>query len=125
MASLVLKKQWKLTAWVIASIIGYLAIMGLTYTGADDGAIQLFHIESEWQSLGIIISTPFVFAFLPGQKAAIASWFIIVFFMVRLYYIGSAIPLFRWRIHFQEQVLEQMKKETLQNSYYTMMHPAL
>ena len=102
--------QKKLAAWVIISTIGYFIIMGLTY-GDEDEHLQLFHIESEWMSICIIIAAPFVFDFLPRRKPFIAVSLLAAVFLVRVVYIGNTLPAFRWRIHFQERVLGQMKKK--------------
>ena len=99
-----------LAAWVLACGVGYFAIMGLTY-GDQDEHVQLFHIESEWTCIGIIIATPFVFSFLPKLKLSYAASLLGFIFIVRLVYIGFALPAFSWRIHFQEQVLAQMQKK--------------
>ncbi len=112
-ASLIKAKQWKQASWVVVCIMGYMIIMGLTYAGENDGKIQLFHIESEWQCLGIIIATPFVFSFLLSLKASVGNVVMITFFLVRLFYIGQEAKLFIWRTQFQEQVLTQMRKKNI------------
>ncbi len=112
-ASLIYTRQRKKAAWVVISVIGYFIIMGLTYAGDEDGKIELFHIESEWQCLGIIIATPFVFSFLPALKTSVASVIVIIFFLIRLIYIVEEAPVFKWRIQFQEQVLAQMRKKNI------------
>ena len=108
--SLIKKRDWKLVAWVSFSCLGYLGIMGLIY-GSDSGLTQLFHIESEWQCLGIIACTPFVFSFLPGRKVRFSVFAIALVFLVRLCYIGSSASMFTWRIHLQEKILAQMKRK--------------
>ena len=102
--------QKNLGGWVILSTIGYFIIMGLTY-GSDDEHVQLFHIESEWICISIIIAAPFVFGFLPRVKPVIAISLLAVLFAVRVNYIANAIPQFMWRVHFQERVLAKMMEK--------------
>jgi hypothetical protein len=109
-ASLVSKKKWKLAGWTIASFLGYIAIMGLTYSELGTDTL-LFHIESEWSAIGIIAATPFVFSYLPTAKFSFSSAALIAVFCVRLIYISHTIPDFSWRIHFQNEVFTQMKKK--------------
>jgi len=111
-AGLFRNNEKRLLVWAIVSCLGYFIIMGLTY-GDCDANVQLFHIESEWECLGIIIATPFVFTLLPTLKFRFAAWFLVILFGVRLFYICTAIPLFTWRTHFQERVLAQMKKKNI------------
>jgi hypothetical protein len=113
LGNLIYTKKWKQASWMVVSVVGYFIIMGLTYSGDDDGKIQLFHIESEWQCLGIILATPFVFSFLPSVKTSAASVVMIIFFFIRLFYIGNEAPLFIWRTQFQEKVLDQMRKKNI------------
>ena len=108
--SLVKEKQKILAIWVFVSVTGYCIAMGLVY-GTLDSNVQLFHIESEWTCISVILSTPFVFSFLPKLKPTMAVWFLIVIFITRLFYIGTSIPAFRGRIQLQEHILLQMKKK--------------
>ncbi|MGN6567147.1 MAG: hypothetical protein ACTHJ0_04305, partial [Flavipsychrobacter sp.] len=52
----------KLAAFTLIVVFGYMLIMAITYGGM--GSILLFHIESEWTGLGIIMACPFVFSLL-------------------------------------------------------------
>jgi len=110
LAGLIMKKEWKRLLWVVVSFAGYLVIMGLTYA-ADNGAMALFHVESEWQCISIIMAAPFVFSFLQWQKQIWAFPLLVLVFSVRIYSIMSVYPLFHWRIDFQEQVFAQMSKK--------------
>lgn len=98
--------------WVVLSAVGYIIIMGLTY-GGEDEHVQLFHIESEWMSLGVIVATAFVFCFLPQIKPVFGILLIVGLFVSRVVYIGGALPEFRWRIAFQEKVLSKMKEKNI------------
>jgi hypothetical protein len=111
-ASLFREQQKALALWSILSVLGYIIIMGLTYGNLDKN-VRLFHIESEWQSIGIIFATPFVLSFLPKVKFSLAPWIIAGIFLIRLLYIGSSLPDFQWRIKFHEHVLTQMRKKGL------------
>ncbi len=105
--------------WAIISIIGYLILMGITYA-SEDSNTQLCYIEIEWQSLGIIAATPFVFSYLPKLKPSISVWLLIVIFITRLIYIAATIPSFTWRVHFNEIVLAQMKKKGINKLAFYM-----
>jgi hypothetical protein len=104
------EKKIKLAIWTLASFIGYFIIMGLTY-GGFDRSFALFHVESEWAGICIIIATPFVFTYLPKQKFQFATGLLISVFLVRLIYIGGTLQTFAWRTYFKEQVLTEMKKK--------------
>ena len=110
--SLIIRKQKMLAAWTIISCIGYILVMGLIYGGMDS-SVLLFHIETEWQCIGIIVAAPFVFTFLPTLRGSFAIGLLAIVFATRLVYIGSAIPKFSWRIQFQERLLAQMKKKNI------------
>ena len=66
MATLIKNKEKKLAVWTLVSVLGYIMIMGLTFTD-NNYDTRLFHIESEWSGIGIIVATPFVFAFYPNS----------------------------------------------------------
>lgn len=105
--------QKKLAAWTIISIVGYFIVMGLTYGNLDKN-VKLFHIETEWESIGILLAAPFVFNVLPRLKARSALSAVAFVFIVRLAYIlGYSAPAFIWRVHFHEQVLAQMRKKNI------------
>ena len=108
--SLLRSKKYILLAWMLVSCFGYFIIMSITFANLDDNAL-LFHIESEWASLCIIIAAPFVFEYLPTLKPYYASWLLAGIFIIRLAYISSTIPAFSWRVQFEEDVLLQMKKK--------------
>ncbi len=82
--------------------------MGLTY-GSEDANVLLFHIESEWASIGIIFATAFVFSFLPGQKPIVGTWLLSAILIGRLAYILIASQPFSQRIRLNEQLVEQMR----------------
>jgi hypothetical protein len=110
MVSLLKNGEKKLAAWSFISCAGYLIIMALVYKDIDRDPTSI-HIDTEWACLGIIIATPFVFSFLPTQKTSIAVGMLSIIFIVKLAYIGAALPVFSWRVHFEESVLVQMKKK--------------
>lgn len=112
MASLVRSKKYALATWTFLSVLGYFIIIGLTYETQDKN-MKLFHIESEWTCLGIIIATPFVFSFLQGLKPGIAVTALIITFLIRLGYIYAAAAPFTSRIQFQQQIMAQMRKKKI------------
>ena len=105
------KKKW-LALWCIASFIGYGVLMGITYMDLDK-EVLLFHIESEWQSLGVIMAAPFIFSFLPKLKINQAIAVLSLIFVVRLSYICVASEKFSWRVHFTQSVLVEMRKRNI------------
>lgn len=102
-------KLYKLLAWTILSSLGYIILIGLTY--GTFTYFALYHIEAEWQSLGILIAAPFVFTFLPAINKNIVILALSVIFITRLIYIGESVPKFTWRTQFQERVLSHMKQK--------------
>ena len=103
-------KERALAMWTVISLLGYFILMGLTYGELDETTL-LFHIESEWSFVGIIVATPFVFTVLPGLKPAAAIWIVMGVFAIRLAYIISFLPLFSQRNEMTEQILSQMRKK--------------
>jgi len=108
--ALLRNKKRALAVWTVVSGLGYIIIMGLTY-GDLDGKALLFHMESEWASIGIIAAAGFVFTFLPRLKYSVAAWLLTGIFVVRLVYIVAFIPAFTARNDFKQQVFSQMKKK--------------
>ncbi len=105
-------KQMIRFAWTVLFITGYIVLMGLTYR--DEGRdTVLAHIELEWQSLGIIIATPFVFEVLTRLDKYRAALILTVILVTRLTYIGIAVPKFIWRTQFSEIVLSRMRKKKI------------
>jgi hypothetical protein len=112
---LVMSKKKGLTVWSVLSCLGYIIIVGLTYQDSKDAFVNpsLYHIESEWASIGIIVATPFVFLFLPRLKPAMAVSLLSVIMLIRLAYMGTAVPAFTWRTKFKDQVMTQMKRKNI------------
>jgi hypothetical protein len=107
------KNKW-LLLWVLASFTGYVVIMGLTYTDANGGGdIFLFHIESEWASMAIVMAAPFVYLALPRLPLKQAALLLCAVFLVRFCYIAASAPKFAWRTHFKERVLAQMQQKNI------------
>jgi hypothetical protein len=110
MVMLLKSKKTALAIWTFGCVLGYIIIMGLTY-GNLDSSVFLFHIETEWASIGIIVATPFVFAFLPKLKTATATGLLGGIFIIRLVYIVSCLQQFTLRNDMKEQLLSQMRKK--------------
>jgi hypothetical protein len=107
-SSLLKNKQTLLAVWTIIFIAGFMVVMGLTY-GSESKNVALFHIESEWQAIGIIAAAPFVFSFLPRLKPSHAAGILAIVVLIRLAYIVASGSSFTWRTHFTDGVLAQMK----------------
>lgn len=112
MVSLISSKQRLLAVWTVMSCIGYIMLMGLSY-GDLDKNVLLFHIETEWESIGIIIAAPFVFSLLPRLKTSASIAILAIIFITRMCYIATAVPAFSWRISFQERVFTEMKRKNI------------
>jgi len=108
--SLIKNREIKLFTWSLLSCLGYIILMGLTYTEWNSN-VSLCHIELEWQSLGIIISAPFVFSFLPRLKPRAGVALLSVIFITRFIYLGVSATIFADRIKLQETILSQMRKK--------------
>jgi len=105
-------RQLMLAAWTVISCLGYLVLMGLAYRSSDS-SWGLFHVETEWTSLGIIIAAPFVFTVLPTLKPSQTTLLLSIIFIVRLSYIAGAIPTFTWRTEFKERVMARMRQKDI------------
>ncbi len=107
---LVRRKKTALAAWCVVSIVGYFLLMGIAYSDypAD---VLLFHVESEWQSMGIIMAVPFIFYVLPRLKERYGVVLVSLIFIVRFgYIIGGAGPFVR-RYEGMEQVMGAMRQK--------------
>ncbi len=99
----------RLLVWTTMSCIGYCIVMSLTY-GGYDADFALFHIESEWMSLGIICAMPFVFFYLPRLKPATSTLIVALIIVIRLGYIYAHAGEYEWRTEFKEKVFAEMKE---------------
>jgi hypothetical protein len=108
--ALIKERKTNIVIWTLLSITGYIIAIGLTYNEPDSN-IALFHIESEWASMGIIIAAPFVFTFLQKLRPRSAMLLLSVILLVRLGYICSAIPAFSWRTSYKYQVMNAMRRK--------------
>ena len=105
---LIKKKKTALAIWTFVSVLGYVIIMGLTYANNNT---PLFHIESEWSCIGILIATPFAFTLLSDIKPMVGIWLLSGIFIIRLVYILSSITSFTARIDMEKEILVNMKKK--------------
>ncbi len=109
---LIRQKKKALAIWTVLSLTGYLIIMGLTY-GTFDEFVLLFHIESEWASIGIIMATAMVFSFLPTLNYKTAAILLACVFVIRIGYIATAFPGFNQRIKTNESIVARMREKGL------------
>lgn len=100
-------KRW-LAAWCVATVVGYLCLMGITYPKSD---MLLFHVESEWQSMGIVVSSAFVCYLLPAIDNRKAMVVLCLIFAIRLGYMATAIEKFKWRTSFTKETLIRMRQQ--------------
>lgn len=100
-----------LAIFTLITVFGYILIMAVTY--GRMGSIFLFHIESEWTGLGIIMAYPFVFSLLPKLKPSFAIILLVSVFAIRLIYIGMSAPKFLQREKLLETVLSKMREKNI------------
>jgi len=103
--------KYLLAAFTLVSVLGYVTIMAITY--GDMGSILLFHIESEWTGLGIIMACPFVFSLLPKLKPTPAIVLLAAIFIIRFAYIGMSASKFVQRENLLENVLARMREKNI------------
>ena len=103
------KKTW-LIGWSLLSVLGYFLLMAITF-GYWTGDIVLFYIESEWQSLSVIIAVPFVYYLLPKMRWSTGVGVLSVVFIVRLVYIVDASRQFTWRYIAEKDIVTEMRKK--------------
>lgn len=102
-----MRKYWVL-AFIVLSCIGYFIILCLAF---DPG--YRFHIESEWGPLAILGSIAFVCYSLPKLKLKYVVVLMSAVFLVRLTYIGLALPKFTHRIDYLEGIVAKMQKRNI------------
>ena len=98
LAGLLLARRWWLIPITTGAILGYYALVCITYPGGFTRTM-LFYFESEWMGLGLIVATPFVIHLLPrlGRPAA-AAGLLAVIFALRLWSIGESYTYFDQRL---------------------------
>ncbi len=102
------KANKQVAIWSAMAIVGYISIMGITYPMGD---ILQFHIESEWQSLAVIMSAAFVYYALPAMNLRVAAVALVCIFLARFFYIGRSEKIFSWRVRYTQNVLDAMKNK--------------
>jgi len=98
--------------WTILVCVGYYIIMGLTY-GYYQGEYAVFHIESEWSALSVVMSAAFVYNFLGQQKTKTMLLLLLAIFGVRLGYIYNSASAFSIRNEMKEKILAKMHQKGL------------
>ncbi len=88
---------------------GYLLLVAITF-----GYIgHLFYMQSEYATLSVICSAPFVYFALPGLKQKVGIIILSLIFVIRLAYILNAAPAFTNTVLIQENILHKMKEKGL------------
>lgn len=108
------QKKWLLASWTSLSVLGYIILMGVIY-GDLDKNIHLFHIESEWASIGILCATSFVCSLTSSFRPLIAFAAVTCIFLIRFVYIFVAAQPFELKYVANQQLAEQMKKRKITN----------
>ncbi len=102
-------KRW-LAVLCIAFLVLYIVPMGITYHDFT-GEQSLFHIESEWQSLGIMVGTAFAFGYLPFAKTRNGIFLLTAIFVIRLIFILNASEKFTDRYKIMADIKNQMNRK--------------
>lgn len=105
-------RRWGQLAWLVASTTGYAVVMGLTY-GHFDKNFALYHIESEWASIGVFWAAPFIFCRLAKLRGNTAIVVISILLLVRLCYIVASSGRFTQRNDFKSYVLGKMRAKNI------------
>jgi hypothetical protein len=113
-ANLFIKKKYSLAVWTLLSLLGYMCIMSLTFGGWDENA-SVFHVESEWFCMSVIVIVPFAFSFLPATNARYMLVLLPAIFIVRFVYIYFAAAPFTMHLQMQEKAITSMKKKGYRN----------
>ena len=88
----------------------YYVLICITYPRAFPRE-RLFYIESEWMTLAIIVTTPFVVAAIPKLKF---NWLFVLFFVsfsIRLLYICNSFSYFHQRFKLLEQTVKTLQEK--------------
>lgn len=110
MYSLVKKKGKYIVGWTILTCVGYIIIMGLTY-GDYKGEFALFHIESEWGALSVVMAAAFVFEYMDQRKTKTVVVLLLTIFGLRMGYIYRSATVFGKRNELKNVVLQKMKEK--------------
>ncbi len=108
--NLFIKKKYGLAAWTLLSLLGYMCIMALTFDGWDERA-SLFHVESEWFCMSVIVIVPFAFNLLPATNSRVMMLLLPAIFMARFVYIYIGAAPFTKHLQMQEEAMSSMKKK--------------
>lgn len=110
--NLFIKKKYGLASWTLLSLLGYMCIMALTFDGWDERA-SLFHVESEWFCMSVLVIVPFAFNLLPATSSRMMMVLLPAIFMARFVYIYLGAAPFTKHLHMQEAIMSSMKKKEI------------
>jgi hypothetical protein len=106
-----LKKKGKhIAGWTVLTCVGYIIIIGLTY-GDYKGEFALFHIESEWGALSVVMAAAFVFEYLSQLTTKTVVVLLLAIFGVRMGYIYRSAKVFGERNELKNVLLHKMKEK--------------
>jgi hypothetical protein len=110
MYAMVKKNGKHIAGWTILTCVGYIIIIGLTY-GDHKGVFALFHIESEWGALSVIMAAAFVFEYLSQLKTKTVVVLLLAIFGVRMGYIYKSARVFGDRNEIKNVLVRKMKEK--------------
>ncbi len=111
-------KNYLLLTWSVVCIIGFIALMGITYTDSYDYHTR-FYMESEWLTLTIPVAFAFVFYGMPLIKNKTRNTIFITIFLIRFSYISFSSIIFTHRIDYINLCLSKMKQLRIKKAYIT------
>ncbi len=104
------RRKYILATWTMLSVLGYMCVVSLTFTEWGETA-SVFHIESEWLCMSVLLITPFAFDFLRAAKGGYLLLLLPLIFIARFVYIYQAVAPFETHLQMQARALGSMKQK--------------
>lgn len=114
-------KQFLLTAYCIAGILGYLLLLGITY---PDVVQYRFYIESEYMGLAIFAMLPFIYGVLPQFKQRTVLIVLSAYFVVCIVHILNSSSSFTQRSSLLASMYQKMEQKNIHKLILTQMPPS-
>lgn len=111
-------KQYLLTAYCIAGILGYLLLLGITY---PDVIQYRFYIESEYMGLAIFTMLPFIYGVLPQFKQRTGLIVLSVYFVISIMHILNSSSSFTPRTSLLASMYQKMEQKNIHKLIVTQM----
>ena len=105
---LVKKREYILATFTVAACVGYFVLVCLTFH--ED---RRFYMESEWMTLAILGTAPFVYYVLPQMHWRYAITLLSFILIVRIGFIGYSSTIFTSRTEKINGIVERMKQRAI------------